>query len=113
MFSTLTIISIFTEIFLAGILISGGLTFLRNSLFARRWRDLFFGLFLLDLFVYVAAALAFTVDVQSRPPAGRIDPGAEDRFRQPGGRLAFSSGSLSSKNSEYAGAPGLAPRPGG
>jgi len=58
MFSTLTIISIFTEFFTAGILISGAITFLRDYLAARRLKELFFALFFLALFVYVTAALA-------------------------------------------------------
>ncbi|OGB89328.1 hypothetical protein A2625_04085 [candidate division WOR-1 bacterium RIFCSPHIGHO2_01_FULL_53_15] len=58
MFSTLTIISIFTEIFTGGILLSGGITFLRSFFLTGRRRELFLSLFFLSLFVYVSAALA-------------------------------------------------------
>lgn len=58
MFSTLTIISIFTEIFTAGILISGAVTFLRDFFLSRRLRELFFAVFFLALFAYVTAALS-------------------------------------------------------
>lgn len=58
MFSTLTIISIFTEIFTGGILISGGITFLRNFFISKRRRELFFSFFFLAFFVYVSASLA-------------------------------------------------------
>jgi signal transduction histidine kinase len=57
MFSTLTIISIFTEIFTAGILISGAVTFLRDFFLSRRLKELFFGVLFLALFAYVTAAL--------------------------------------------------------
>lgn len=56
MLSTITIISIFAEIFTAGILLSGGFTFLKEGV--RRRKDLFLGLVFLSLFVYVAAVLA-------------------------------------------------------
>jgi signal transduction histidine kinase len=58
MFSTLTIISIFTEIFTAGILLSGAVTFLREFFLDRRLNKLFFAVFFLALFAYVTAALA-------------------------------------------------------
>ena len=58
MLSTLTIVSIFTEIFAAGILISGGLSFLWMFLITRRSKDLFFGLVFLSIFSYVAATIA-------------------------------------------------------
>jgi len=58
MLSTLTIIGIFTEIFAAGILISGGITFLRSFIASRQLKELFFGLVLLSLFAYVASTLA-------------------------------------------------------
>jgi signal transduction histidine kinase len=58
MFSTLTIISVFTEIFTGGILIAGSITFLKSFLASRRLKDLFlFGIFL-SLFCYVGAALS-------------------------------------------------------
>lgn len=58
MFSTLTIISIFTEIFTAGFLISGGLAFVRNFFTSRRAKDLFFALVFLSFFAYVAASIS-------------------------------------------------------
>ncbi|MBN3033059.1 MAG: HAMP domain-containing protein [Candidatus Saganbacteria bacterium] len=57
MFSTLTIISIFAEIFAAGILLSGVAAFLRSGWLLRRLKDLFLAFFFFSLFVYVAAAL--------------------------------------------------------
>jgi signal transduction histidine kinase len=57
MFSTLTIISIFTEIFTAGILISGAVTFLREFFLGRQLKKLFFAIFFLAFFAYVSAAL--------------------------------------------------------
>ena len=58
MLSTLTIVSIFTEIFTGGILVSGALTFLRGFLGDGRRKELFFSLVFLSLFTYVAAVLA-------------------------------------------------------
>lgn len=58
MFSTLTIISIFMEIFTAGIMISGGLAFLWNARLRRSFKDLFLGLIFLSTFSYVAAVLS-------------------------------------------------------
>ena len=58
MSSTLTIISIFAEIFAAGILISGAATFFRVFLTARRGKDLFFSLVFLSFFAYVSFTLA-------------------------------------------------------
>lgn len=58
MLSTLTLISIFTEIFTAGILISGGITFIKSFFAARRLKDLFLSLAFLSLFAYVAFVLA-------------------------------------------------------
>ncbi|MCU0640908.1 MAG: ATP-binding protein [Candidatus Margulisbacteria bacterium] len=57
MLSNLTIISIFTEIFTAGILISGSLTFARSFLLSRRYKDLCFSLVLWFLFQYVALGI--------------------------------------------------------
>ncbi|MDD5594134.1 MAG: ATP-binding protein [Candidatus Margulisbacteria bacterium] len=53
----MTIISIFTEIFTGGILLSGVLAFLRGYLTGRRLKELCLSAFFLALFVYVAAAL--------------------------------------------------------
>ena len=58
MLSTLTIIGIFTEIFAAGILVSGALTFFRSFFATHRLKELFFSLVLLSLFAYVAATLS-------------------------------------------------------
>ena len=58
MLSNLTIVSIFTEIFAAGILASGAITFIKQFILARKSKDLFFGLVFLSLFLYVAASLA-------------------------------------------------------
>jgi signal transduction histidine kinase len=58
MLSTLTIISIFTEIFASGILIAGGVAFFKNYFSFRRPKDFFFGLVFSALFVYVAATIA-------------------------------------------------------
>ena len=52
MLSTTTIISVFTEIFTAGILLLGTVTFLR------RGKSLPFGLLLLSFFAYVAFTIA-------------------------------------------------------
>lgn len=57
MLSNLTIISIFTEIFTAGILLSGALTFIRVFLLGRRPKDLAFALTLLFFFLYVALGI--------------------------------------------------------
>ena len=57
MLTTVTIISIFTEIFTAGILFSGGVTFLLSYLANRRLRELFFSLIFFSFFVYVSAVL--------------------------------------------------------
>jgi signal transduction histidine kinase len=57
MLSNLTIISIFTEIFTAGILISGALAFLRSFIMDRRLKDLFLALALLCFFLYVALGI--------------------------------------------------------
>jgi len=58
MLSTLTIIGIFTEIFAAGILISGGLTFIRVFWLTKKAKDFFLGLVFLAFFAYVAANLS-------------------------------------------------------
>lgn len=58
MLTTLTIISIFTEIFAAGILIAGVAAFLKNYFSYRRLKDLFFSLVFFTLFVYVASSIA-------------------------------------------------------
>lgn len=58
MLTTLTIISIFTEIFASGILIAGALALLKNYFSNKRLKDLFFSLVFLALFVYVAASIA-------------------------------------------------------
>ncbi len=57
MLSTLTIVSIFTEIFTGGILLSGALTFLRGFLGDGRRKELSLSLLFLSLFTYVAAVL--------------------------------------------------------
>jgi len=57
MLSTVAIISIFTEIFAAGIVVSGGFTFIKIFFSTRKSKDLFFGLFLLSFFAYVAAVI--------------------------------------------------------
>ncbi|MGB9613341.1 MAG: ATP-binding protein [Candidatus Margulisiibacteriota bacterium] len=57
MLSTITIVSIFTEIFTAGILIAGAFTFIRNYFASRQNKDLYLGLFFLSFFSYVAAVL--------------------------------------------------------
>jgi len=57
MLSTLTIISIFTEIFTAGILISGTISFIKSYLLSRQLKDLFFSLVFLSLFGYTTANL--------------------------------------------------------
>jgi glycerol uptake facilitator-like aquaporin len=58
MLSTLTIISIFTEIFASGILIGGAATFFKNYLSFRKPKDFFFGLIFFSLFAYVSAIIA-------------------------------------------------------
>ncbi len=58
MLTTLTIISIFTEIFASGILIAGTLASLKNYFSNKRLKDLFFSLIFFTLFVYVAASIA-------------------------------------------------------
>ena len=59
MLSTITIISVFTEIFAAGILISGGLTFLHKYFVPPHQRkDLFLSGLFLTLFAFLAATLA-------------------------------------------------------
>ena len=58
MLSTLTIVSIFTEIFAAGILVSGGITFIKQFLLTRKLKDLLFSLVFLSFFFYVATSLA-------------------------------------------------------
>lgn len=58
MLSTLTIISIFTEIFASGILIAGAATFLRNYISKKRSQDLLFSLVFFTFFIYVAATIA-------------------------------------------------------
>jgi signal transduction histidine kinase len=58
MLSTLTIISIFTEIFAAGILISGALTFFKSFLNTRRAKYFFLSLAFLSFFGYVSSTLA-------------------------------------------------------
>ena len=58
MLTTLTIISIFTEIFASGILIAGSVAFLKNFFSNKRPKDLLLCLFFLALFFYVAATIA-------------------------------------------------------
>src|SRR3989339_240149 len=58
MLSTITLISIFTEIFAAGILILGALTFAREFLSSRQLKQLYFGLTFLSLFANVGATIA-------------------------------------------------------
>ncbi|MFH1347731.1 MAG: HAMP domain-containing protein, partial [Candidatus Margulisiibacteriota bacterium] len=58
MLSTLTIMSIFTEIFAAGILIGGMFAFLKNYFSYKRLKDLFFSLVFFTFFIYVAATIA-------------------------------------------------------
>lgn len=58
MLSNLAIISRFTEIFAAGILISGVVAFFNNYLSGKRLRDLFLSLIFLSLFIFIGASLA-------------------------------------------------------
>lgn len=58
MLSTLTIVSIFTEIFASGILIAGTVAFLTNFFSYKRLKDLLFGLVFLTFFVFVASTIA-------------------------------------------------------
>ena len=58
MLSNLAIISRFTEIFAAGILVSGTVTFFNSYLAGKKIKDLFLSLIFLSLFVYLAASLA-------------------------------------------------------
>ncbi|MFH1541490.1 MAG: ATP-binding protein [bacterium] len=58
MLSTLTIISIFTEIFAAGILIAGGLAFSKKYLSLHRFKDIIITLIFSALFIYVGATIA-------------------------------------------------------
>lgn len=58
MLSTLTIISIFTEIFAAGILLGGVYAFLKNYLAYKRLKDLFFSLVFFTFFIYVGTTIA-------------------------------------------------------
>lgn len=54
MLSTLTIVSIFTEIFTAGLLLAGGVSFVKKFFLERSKKDLYFCLVFILLFVYVA-----------------------------------------------------------
>ena len=74
MFSTLTIISIFTEIFTAGILLSGGLALFRNYFATYSRKDLCFSLFFLSLFAYVAMVLASQLMFNLGRPLAEIIP---------------------------------------
>ncbi|MFC1571408.1 ATP-binding protein [Candidatus Margulisiibacteriota bacterium] len=58
MLSTLTIISIFTEIFASGILMAGAAALIKKYFSLRRLKDLFFSLVFFSFFVYVAATIA-------------------------------------------------------
>ncbi|MBU0687502.1 MAG: HAMP domain-containing protein [Candidatus Margulisbacteria bacterium] len=58
MLSTLTLVSIFTEIFTAGLLIAGVISFVKKYLQENSRRDLYFGLVFFLLFVYVALIVA-------------------------------------------------------
>ncbi|MEE8637850.1 MAG: ATP-binding protein [Candidatus Margulisiibacteriota bacterium] len=58
MLTTLTIISIFTEIFASGILIAGTVAFLKNYFSFKRIKDLLFSLVFLTFFVFVASTIA-------------------------------------------------------
>jgi signal transduction histidine kinase len=58
MLSTLTIISIFTEIFAAGILIGGAFAFIKNYFLEKKIKDFIFSLFFLFFFVYLSATIA-------------------------------------------------------
>ncbi|PIS30807.1 hypothetical protein COT42_02365 [Candidatus Saganbacteria bacterium CG08_land_8_20_14_0_20_45_16] len=57
MLSTLTIISIFTEIFAAGIMLGGGIGFLKQYFVARKNKDAILGFIFVNFFVYVAATI--------------------------------------------------------
>ena len=72
MLSTLTIISIFTEIFAAGILLSGGLTFIRVSWLTKKTKDLSKGM---KVKLSFALALAHDPDllILDEPTSG-LDP---------------------------------------
>ncbi|MFH1387118.1 MAG: ATP-binding protein [bacterium] len=58
MFSVITIISLFTEIFAAGILISGGMTFFGRFVKAKERINLFLSLLFFFLFLYVTANIS-------------------------------------------------------
>ena len=58
MLSTLAIISIFTEIFAAGVLVAGGGALWKNFVKEKKLSDLWFGLAFFSLFIYVAAIIA-------------------------------------------------------
>src|SRR3989339_1668277 len=58
MLSTLTIISIFTEIFACGFLVTGGVIFLKKYFSEKKIKSLFFSLFFLALFFNVAAGIS-------------------------------------------------------
>ena len=53
MLSTLTIVSIFTEIFTAGLLLAGGVSFIKKFILERSKKDLFFSFVFILLFAYV------------------------------------------------------------
>jgi signal transduction histidine kinase len=57
MLTTLTIISVFAEIFAAGILIAGILTFIKDYLLHRKIQDIALSLLFATLFVYIALTL--------------------------------------------------------
>lgn len=58
MLSTITIISIFVEIFISGILVAGAYTFFKKYFLEKKTRDLFSALVFLCFFLYVAAGVA-------------------------------------------------------
>ncbi|OGC25411.1 hypothetical protein A2291_00715 [candidate division WOR-1 bacterium RIFOXYB2_FULL_42_35] len=58
MLSTLTIISIFTEIFACGFLVTGAVIFLKKYFSEKKIKSLFFSLFFLALFFNVAAGIS-------------------------------------------------------
>lgn len=58
MLSTLTIISIFTEIFACGFLVAGAVVFLKKYFSEKKLKSLFFSLFFLALFFNVAASIS-------------------------------------------------------
>ena len=58
MLSTITIISIFIEIFASGILIAGAVTFLKNFFVNRKLKDFFSGMVFLTFFFYVSSSIA-------------------------------------------------------